>query len=205
MAKPNIYAVIPPSPLFAAHWSFFVPDPSPPSENGRVPTRESRVGRRVHVTGDRLNGFELEIIRSYDVSKHRSVGADRKIRIGRLVLPGDSNGDADVTLTESESFTTPSKDYKDDEDGGGFVDNNPKDCFERLCLEIDAPGPSLNKVGASSSDAPTQTVKRKKPEVRDCQWWIAEVMRTMIDRGMLVKVDGDEREPVEWITALPKH
>jgi hypothetical protein len=182
-----------------------VPDPSPPSANERVPARESRVGRRVHVTGDRLNGFELEIIRSYDVGKHRSVGADRQIRIGRLVLPNALNEDADSAPVGSESSRDTSKQRKDDEDGGGFVDNTPRDDFERLCLEIDAPGPSLNKVGASSSDATGPGGKRKKPEVRDCQWWIAQVMRAMIDRGMLVKSDGDEREPVDWITALPKH
>jgi hypothetical protein len=201
----NLYVVIPPSPLFAAHWSFFVPDPSPPSENAHVRMRESRVGRRIHVTGDRLNGFELEIIRSYDVSKHRSVGADRQICIGRLVLPGAPNKHADRATVDSKPSSAATKKHKDEEDGGGFLDNTPQDDFERLCLEIDAPGPSLNRVGASASEISTQPGKRKKPEVRDCQWWIGEVMRAMIERGMLVRGDGDEREPIDWIAALPKH
>jgi hypothetical protein len=205
MSGSAVYVVIPPSPLFAAHWSFFVPYPSPPSDSERRGVRESRIGRRIHVSGDRLNGFKLEIIRSYDVGKHRSVGADRQFRIGVLSLPSAQDSTTESGSLGTDTLIGNNGETKDEEDGGGFVDNSPRDPFEQICTDIDAPGPSLNKVSFSSGNAVTHAGKRIKPEVRDCQWWIRQVMRAMIDRGMLVKAEGDERSPTDWLTLLPMH
>ena len=55
-AYTTLYVHVYPSPLFAAHWSFFLPRQNPKSE----------IGDRIHVTGDRLNGFEYEYIRDYN-------------------------------------------------------------------------------------------------------------------------------------------
>lgn len=75
----TLYILIPPCPLFAAHWSLFIHDPL------NTDTRtESDQGRRIHVSGDRLNGFHLEIIRNYNVRQHRGVGS-RRFAIGRVI------------------------------------------------------------------------------------------------------------------------
>lgn len=78
----TLYMLVPPSPLFAAHWFFFVPDDCSDTVKGRNPARETR-GKRIHVSGDRLNGFTLETIKGYDVRKHRAVGS-RQFSIGLL-------------------------------------------------------------------------------------------------------------------------
>lgn len=70
----TLYVVVPPLPLFAAHWSIFLPDQRDPNDKHKI---EPTVGRRVHVEGDKLNGFGLKIIRGYDVNKHRSIGTRR--------------------------------------------------------------------------------------------------------------------------------
>ncbi|KAL2214140.1 hypothetical protein CC79DRAFT_114311 [Sarocladium strictum] len=55
-AYTTLYVHVYPSPLFAAHWSFFLPREDLKSE----------IGDRIHVTGDGLNGFEYEYVRDYD-------------------------------------------------------------------------------------------------------------------------------------------
>lgn len=51
----TLYVHVYPSPLFAAHWSFFLPH-----NEGNLD-----LGDRIHATGDRLNGFQYEHIRDY--------------------------------------------------------------------------------------------------------------------------------------------
>lgn len=50
-----LYVHVYPSPLFAAHWSFFLPS-----------SADSFIGDRLHATGDRLNGFQYEYIKDYN-------------------------------------------------------------------------------------------------------------------------------------------
>lgn len=190
-----LYVLIPPSPLFAAHWSFFLPDE--PDDKSKARPMESTTGRRIHVSGDRLNGFGLEIVRVYDVSKHRAVGSRR---FAIALVPAQVLGQA----TESEqSKSTTNHELKDDDEGGGYVDNSPIDAFERVCVEVEAPGPSLNKV------APREPGKGQKREAKDCQWWIREVVKTMVERGMLSFVPPDKgrdvQDPVALVAKLPVH
>lgn len=100
-----LYVLIPPSPLFAAHWSFFIPDLLDATTRG---SRESDHGRRIHVADDRLNGFKLEIIRNYNVRQHRSVGS-RRFAIGRI-------GATDIDVTDPKPSA---KKAKDEDEGGG--------------------------------------------------------------------------------------
>lgn len=194
-----LYIVIPPSPLFAAHWSFFIPDLSSGSSESKrheVP----RSGRRIHVTGDRLNGFTLEIIRGYNVSKHKSVSAERQYLVGALSFP---EAQTSVSSDLKSAQVPDGAIYKDEDDGGGYVDNSPRDELERVCVEIEAPGPSLNKVGVAGGGLPGG--KRVKMEVKDCQWWIRQVVQALVERGMLVRAEGEDREPVERVRSLPMH
>ena len=48
----TLHVLVYPSPLFAAHWSFWLPYP-----DTDAPGRDSDMGDRIHATGDRLNGF----------------------------------------------------------------------------------------------------------------------------------------------------
>lgn len=196
--RTTLYILVPPSPLFAAHWSFFLPDLKGYDMISKR-QEESPVGRRVHVSGDRLNGFTLEIIREYDVSRHRSVGS-RMFPIGSIpathVQEDASRASKDVSQQTR----------KDDEDGGGFVDNHPRDAFERTCVEVEAPGPSLNKVLDGIKPAVGRTTRT---EVRDCQWWARHVVKELTKANILenwLQADGSRsRSPKELLDELPLH
>lgn len=161
---------------------------------------ESTVGRRVHVSGDRLNGFALELIREYDVSKHRSVGS-RMFPIGSIPA---THIQPDVSQVEEETIRRDS--CKDDEDGGGLVDNEPRDVFERACVQVEVPGPSLNHVSNNQKPA---TGKRSQVEVRDCQWWVRQVVQELTTAGILeslLQADGQRsKDPNELVAQLPVH
>lgn len=186
-----LYVVVPPSPLFAAHWSLFIPDSSLHSLGARVGALPT-TGRRIHVSGDRLNGFSLEIIRAYDVRKHRSVGS-RQYPIGLIV--GDCLREDAHTSGGEEQHQE-----KDEDDGGGYIDNQPRDAFEDACVQVEAPGPSLNKASNGV---------RQKVEVRDCQWWIAKVVEALVEKGILgplLSEDGPEQQsPVARVARLPRN
>lgn len=201
--KTTLYVLVPPSPLFAAHWSFFLPDTLP---YNRISHRheESNTGRRIHVAGDRLNGFQLEMIREYNIRKHRSVGT-RRFAIG-LVSPHHLHPVQDGAGESGHSGTGNQEGghRKDEDESGGYVDNTPFDEFERICTEIDAPGPSLDSVSRGGE------VRTKKVEARDCQWWIRKVVEIMTSRDMLQSLPGNAHDeqgisPNHAVATLPCH
>lgn len=193
-----LYVLIPPSPVFAAHWSFFIPNLLDYDLISRR-HEESNIGRRIHVSGDRLNGFRLEVVRNYDVSKHRSVGSRRYLVASIPAKHLQSSSSGDPTTNEKPK-------QKDEEEGGGYIDNNPSDDFEQVCVEVEAPGPSLNRVSQTASSVPT---KKTKAEVRDCQWWVRQVVDILVARGMLepasTSTKKDEKNPLDAVAALPVH
>lgn len=190
----TLYVVVPPSPLFAAHWSFVLPDPV--DAGAKIQSHPTK-GRRVHVSGDRLYGFALEIVRGYDLSKHRSVSS-RQYAIGliqsRYLQQRTHSKDL---LTDPES--------KDNEEGGGYIDNTPIDEFEQTCVEVEAPGRSLRNAASGVSVAG----RVQKTEVRDCQRWVREVVKLLVERGMLEPVPADAswqaKTPVEIVNRVPAH
>lgn len=133
-----LYVLVYPSRLFAAHWSFWIPYLN---ANGK----EADTGDRIHVTGDRLNGFQYEYVRNYNVREdERKPG---RFAIGLLSAASVSDNHDTVGLTAGDAL-------------------NP---FDRACREVEAPGPSLNKVvttDAGRANGPPP----KKNEVKDCQW-----------------------------------
>ncbi|KAI4591918.1 hypothetical protein KJ359_012104 [Pestalotiopsis sp. 9143b] len=58
----KIYVLVYHEPLFAAHWSLWIPQIDPSG-------REKHIGDRIHATGDRLNGFIYEYDRDYNVKE----------------------------------------------------------------------------------------------------------------------------------------
>lgn len=196
--RTTLYVLVPPSPLFAAHWSFFMPD-SKGYDMINTLHEESTMGRRIHVAGDRLNGFTLEIIREYDVSQHRSIGS-RMFPIGSIPA---THMQEDASKAAKD---LPPQSKKDDEEGGGFIDNVPRDAFERLCVGVEAPGPSLTKV--SNNEIPA-TGKKSPGEVRDCQWWVRQVVKELMEANILenwLRADGSRsRNPNQLVDELPLH
>lgn len=192
----HLYILIPPSPLFAAHWSLFIPELLP-YDNITKRHEESNIGRRIHVSGDRLNGFHLEIIRNYNIGKHRTLGNRRYLA---ALIPAER-----LVTSTSTPQAGPADVLKDEDEGGGFVDNVPIDAVENICVEVEAPGPSLN----SSQTAVLPGGKRIKTEVKDCQWWVREVIKKLSDRGLLEKLPMKNmmgmNDALEIIHGLPKH
>lgn len=243
----TVYILIPPSPLFAAHWSFFIPDILGTDVRGSC---ESDTGRRVHVAGDRLNGFKLEIIRNYNIRQHRGVGS-RRFAVGSLLVAKENDKvnrenevaaggqgqllleihryyqgldvpvekmheaterhmldeghacsprDVDAFLSAQHAASPPKS--KDEDEGGGYIDNEPRDAFEQICVAVEAPGPSLKS-------ATSEGGRTRKAEVEDCQWWVKQVVSELVAKGLLVassaEENGQARSPEEAVAGLPVH
>ena len=195
----TLYVLIPPSPLFAAHWSFFIPDVLPYETTSRR-HEESSHGCRIHVSGDRLNGFHLEIIRGYDIREHRSVGT-RRFPIAIM-----SSNYLEATISDRQQTQKSQCRMKDEDEGGGYIDNCPINKFEEVCKDVEAPGPSLNQASKTAVDGG----KRVKAEVKDCQWWIRQAVEELTRKGALEQlparqnVDG-AKSPKEIVADLPMH
>lgn len=118
--KQPLFLIIYPSPLFAAHWSLFLP--TPPNES---------LGTRIHVTGSSLSGFTHEFVRSYDLS-------DESRAYKLLPLP-----DVDSEFVTDSGVERGSC----DQDNGAETTNaRPASELERIALEVPAPGKSLKGV-----------------------------------------------------------
>lgn len=169
----TLYILVYPSRPFAAHWSLFLPYAS---------SRGAKLGKRIHATGDRLNGFHLEIVRHYER------GADSRTPglypIGRV----------------------PSSLVRDDDHSEGTeeqVDCTPRDDFEKSCVAVEAPGPSMNRVGEGGGQ--TNKGPPKKAVVKDCQWWVRECMQILYERGILLAEEEGGETPLKAVGNVPKH
>ncbi|KAI0096830.1 hypothetical protein F4776DRAFT_556960 [Hypoxylon sp. NC0597] len=183
MQRP-LYVLVYPSRLFAAHWSFWLPYLD--AHNQQLNT-----GDRIHVTGDRLDGFLYEYIRNYDVSED-----DRHPN----AFP--------IGLVSEAHLSEPSKDGNINP--GGEARRDPEDvainAFDKACREVPAPGPSLNKVNRTEAGRATGPPP-KRAEVKDCQWWIKEATSHLVQTAILLPLDeGNEGEtPVLRVASLPRH
>ncbi|KAI2626514.1 hypothetical protein GGR54DRAFT_653356 [Hypoxylon sp. NC1633] len=147
----TLHVLVYPSRLFAAHWSFWLPY----IEGNNV---QSHIGDRIHVTGDRLNGFQYEYIRNYNVRED-----DRRPNAFPIGLVSETHLSR---ASKDENVTTT-------EDGQGDEENIALNSFDEACREVPAPGPSLNKVDRADVGKATGAPP-KKAEAKDCQWWIKE-------------------------------
>ena len=192
----TLYVLVPPSPLFAAHWSLFLPDRHDSAQQS-AQQAETTNGRRIHVSGDRLNGFTLEIVRGYDVNKHQAVSS-RQYSIGSI-------GEQHLRTQDSMQGENANRVWKDEDEGGGYIDNQPLDDFEQVCVGVKAPGPSLNRV----SECCVKGKPTYKTETKDCQWWIWEVVKALTRQGILEFVSHGEENasttPTQRLEAVPKH
>ncbi|KAI1267653.1 hypothetical protein F5Y18DRAFT_378387 [Xylariaceae sp. FL1019] len=174
----TLYVLVYPSRLFAAHWSLWIPH-----------VQDFKVGDRIHVTGDRLNGFQYEYIRSYDVSDDdRHPNAFPIGSVNELHLKGVEDNSANTAEEMS--------------DGNNSVCN----AFDEACRQIPAPGPSLNKVSIAGGSTATAGPP-KKAQVKDCQWWVKEVVSHLMEKQMLLPLEeGNEIDsPISKVDGLPRH
>ncbi|OTA86895.1 hypothetical protein M434DRAFT_399699 [Hypoxylon sp. CO27-5] len=178
-----LYVLVYPSRLFAAHWSFWLP-------YFDARNQQLKTGDRIHVTGDRLNGFLYEYIRNYDVSED-----DRHPN----AFP--------IGLVSEAHLSEPSKDGNiNSDEGQKGSDNIAINAFDKACREIPAPGPSLNKVNRTEPGKATGPPP-KKAEVKDCQWWIKEATSHLVQTGILLPLDGgnEGETPILKVDNLPRH
>ncbi|CAJ2510208.1 Uu.00g061080.m01.CDS01 [Anthostomella pinea] len=173
----TLFVLVYPSRLFAAHWSFWLP----------YDDASNHIGDRVHVTGDRLGGFQYEYIRNYDVSED-----DRHPK----ALPIGIVSDTHLSKASKDENLAPSEKGQQDAEHVAF------NAFDEACREVPAPGPSFNKVNRSDA-AKAPGAPPKKAEVKDCQWWIKEAASHMVKTGMLLSLE--EEDGKESPIRLPRH
>lgn len=166
----TLYVHVYPSRPFAAHWSFFLPQPG----------AGQHVGDRIHATGDRLNGFSYEYVSEY--SPEQDSRNPVAHAIGRV---------------PTSPWLRPMA--KEDEDG----DVGTVLALDRECRRIPVPGPSLSSVSGSAGGK----VPRRR-EVKDCQWWIKQVVTHLVNRGILLPLEDSDAQsdgPLERLGTLPMH
>ncbi|KAI1483247.1 hypothetical protein F4774DRAFT_156740 [Daldinia eschscholtzii] len=179
----TLYVLVYPSHLFAAHWSFWLPYTD---DNNR----QLNTGDRIHVTGDRLNGFQYEYIRNYDVCED-----DRNPNAFPIGLVPETHL---IQANKDKTAVSSDKGPRDSE-------NITLNSFDEACKKVPAPGPSLNKVNRGADK--TIGIPPKRAEVRDCQWWIKEATSCLIQAGILLPLD-ERREkdtPTLRVNKLPQH
>lgn len=179
--NPPLYVLVYPSRLFATHWSFWIPYPDASGQ-------ESDIGDHIHVTGDRLNGFQYEYVQNYNVRED-----ERK--------PNSSPIGSLSTASVSEEM-----------EGGRCISGgaaekpdvvNP---FDRVCREVKPPDPSLNKVIKTAAGRGAG-VPLTKTEAKDCQWWIKRAVAHLVETGMLSSLDvrHEAGNPNEIVEGLPRN
>ena len=178
----TLYVLVYPSRLFAAHWSFWLPRIEEASG------RELDIGDRVHVTGDRLNGFRYEYVRDYNVSEDDRNPKAFAIGLVPNTLLCEKTGNTHGIASNGETD-----------------DHNVINAFDRACREIQAPGPSLAKVDMASVGRTANPPRRT--EVRDCQWWLKQAAVHLTQAGMLLPLDATRGSwsPTERVEQLPRH
>ncbi|OTA39309.1 hypothetical protein BTJ68_00781 [Hortaea werneckii EXF-2000] len=191
----TLHVLAPPSRLFAAHWSLFLPD-----LNNDDLKQESSTGTRIHVVGDRLSEFRFEIVRGYDSQKDRSPQG----RIFALASVPQQY----LQPCQASSESPRDCQSKDEDEGGGFISEEARDPFEIACSHVEAPGPSLNRVSQHQT-AGERPGRRPKFEVKDCQRWVRQVIHSLVEKEMLLPIvmenEGSGEDPRHMIQAIPMH
>ena len=89
----EVYLIIYHSPLFPAHWAFWIPS-----------VESAKIGKKLHVFGDAAKGFEHEFQRNYSTA-----GTQRKHSLVLLAnvedkhivdVPGDGSQSSDKTAAD---------------------------------------------------------------------------------------------------------
>jgi hypothetical protein len=172
-----VFVLVYPSRLFAAHWALWIPEVN-------INGEEQHTGDRIHVTGDRLNGFTYEYDCDYNIlddDRH-----PKAFPIGMISIEHVSNHDRACTADT--------------------LGSHPFNDLDAACKRVPAPGPSLRKVAPLNRD----TKNRERPakaEVKDCQWWIEKVVTYLVCEGFLLASDAEGHAATIYakVKELPRH
>lgn len=176
-----LYVLVYPSRPFAAHWSFWLPHLD---QNDQ----ESIIGDRIHITGDRFNGFEYEYVRDYNVREDSKKPTAHPV--GSILASHLSGTGVDRNSTSGGIPKT-------------YSENNYLNLFDETCREVPPPGPSLNKI----TDISKTAAPPRRTEVKDCQWWIKQAVYHLVETGILLRLDQglQAEDPIATVDSLPRH
>jgi hypothetical protein len=173
----TLYVLVYPSRLFAAHWSLWIPYVD-------AAGRETDIGDRIHVTGDRLNGFEYEYIRNYNIRE-------------------DDRHPNSFSIGSMAAQALEHLEKNGEDDNSGILN-----ALDRACRAVPAPGPSLNQVAATTSNGDAKGPPRRR-EVRDCQWWLRQAAARLTQDGILkpleAEIAGNGNDVMSRVSRLPQH
>ena len=97
---------------------------------------------------------------------------------------------------------------KDANEGGGIISEEIRTPSETACSQVEAPGPRLNRISQQET-AGERPGRRPKPKVKDCQWWVRQVVHSLVENQMLLPIlIGNEEfreDPRHMIEAIPMH
>jgi hypothetical protein len=132
-------------------------------------------GTLLQVEGDPLNGFVHDVVRNYDTSRQEYYGRCQPVLV---------------------ELGTASKKYLKGDAGAidGVKNLKPRNDVERLALLIEPPLKSMRSAGNDK-----EGTARKRIEVRDCQWWVKEVVKKLITEKVLTQ------EALSILEQVPAH
>jgi hypothetical protein len=126
-------------------------------------------GTLLQVDGDPLNGFVHDIVRNCDISVQ-----DSGCRCRPVLL--------ELGIASVQHLAAV----------GCMQNVEPRSRIERLVLSVQPPGKSMR----SAADSETA---RTRVDVRDCQWWVKEVVEKLVGEGVLMP------EALRILEEVPAH
>ncbi|KAK2751138.1 hypothetical protein FQN57_000213 [Myotisia sp. PD_48] len=146
---------------FNDHWGLWIPS-----------LTDENIGTVIDVEGDPRDGFRHEIKRNYN----KKLNPQRSILFTFLGNIDDVHLDVDNVIPISSESAG---------EEGFTVDTNPRNGLERYALSIPPPLPSMNSVAIDATNATDAAVIPRRRELKDCQWWLAQVVAKLVEEGVL--------------------
>ena len=190
-----IFLLVWPNPMFKAHWAIFVP---------LAGDKTFKSGKFIHVSGEvGEKGFELEIVRGWSIDKTRH-RPGTPLEIGWV--PTHLIVDTPTSKNRLEK------------------DSKPADHLENVLASVKPPSQSLRdskSTDSSSVSVPPiryhalrlthinrKSARGNKLELSDCQWWVTQCIKKLVERGELVAPEkglNKGRQPLDLLMAAPRH
>jgi len=142
-------------------------------------------GKFIHVSGEvGEKGFELEIVRGWSIDKTRH-RPNTPFEIGWV--PTHLIVDTPTSKNRLEK------------------DSKPADHLENVLASVKPPSQSLRD---SKSTDSSSSARGNKLELSDCQWWVTQCIKKLVERGELVAPEkglNKGRQPLDLLMAAPRH
>ncbi|PQE29500.1 hypothetical protein CJF32_00003257 [Rutstroemia sp. NJR-2017a WRK4] len=159
MSTRPIYLTVYNSPMFAAHWSIWIPDYDANTQ------KATAIGKRIHVHGDSLLGFDHEFVRNFNMDLEERTRTD--------ILLGWTDTANVAARTDGDICST---------------DKEVRDIIEKWALSIPAPGPSLRDSSSSASldfRMFGRQATRTRVKLQNCQTWLTELVAKLVEQKIL--------------------